>query len=38
MLIGAIKPKENEWESRSFRECDGHDPDGNAIQVREIAL
>jgi predicted enzyme related to lactoylglutathione lyase len=31
----AIKPSEHEWEARGFRACDGHDPEGNVIQVRE---
>lgn len=34
---GAIKPPEAEWEARGFRACDGHDPEGNVIQVRERA-
>lgn len=34
---GAIKPSEYEWEARGFRACDGHDPEGNVIQVREPA-
>jgi predicted enzyme related to lactoylglutathione lyase len=32
---GAIKPREYEWTARGFRACDGHDPEGNIIQVRE---
>jgi predicted enzyme related to lactoylglutathione lyase len=34
---GAIKPPRNEWEApdRGFRACDGHDPEGNVLQVRE---
>ena len=32
---GAIKSPEFEWEARGFRACDGHDPEGNVIQVRE---
>jgi predicted enzyme related to lactoylglutathione lyase len=32
---GAIKPPKHEWEARGFRACDGHDPEGNVIQVRE---
>lgn len=32
---GAIKPPEHEWEARDFRACDGHDPEGNVMQVRE---
>ena len=34
---GAIKPAQHEWEARGFRACDGHDPEGNVIQVRESA-
>jgi len=34
---GAIKSSEHEWEARGFRACDGHDPEGNVIQVRENA-
>ena len=34
---GAIKPAQHEWEARGFRACDGHDPEGNVIQVRETA-
>src|SRR5437764_7275670 len=34
---GAIKPAQQEWEARGFRACDGHDPEGNVIQVRESA-
>jgi len=35
---GAIKSPEHEWEARGFRACDGHDPEGNVIQVRESAV
>ena len=34
---GAIKSPDSEWEARGFRACDGHDPEGNVIQVRESA-
>jgi len=34
---GSIKPVEYEWQERGFRACDGHDPEGNVIQVREGA-
>lgn len=34
---GAIKSPKHEWEARRFRACDGHDPEGNVIQVREKA-
>lgn len=35
---GAIKSPQHEWEARGFRACDGNDPEGNVIQVRETAL
>lgn len=34
---GAIKGPEAEWEARGFVACDGHDPEGNVIKVREGA-
>ncbi len=34
---GSIRAPEFEWEGRGFRACDGHDPEGNVIQVRERA-
>ena len=34
---GSIKPVQYEWQARGFRACDGHDPEGNVIQVREGA-
>jgi catechol 2,3-dioxygenase-like lactoylglutathione lyase family enzyme len=34
-LGGYIKPASEEWSARGFRACDGHDPEGNVIQVRE---
>lgn len=34
---GQIKPTSAEWVARGFRACDGHDPEGNVIQVRELA-
>src|SRR3954453_21258416 len=34
---GAIKSAQHEWEARGFRACDGHDPEGNVIQVRDSA-
>lgn len=33
---GAIKSPQHEWEARGFRACDGYDPEGNVIQVREL--
>ncbi|HVK93895.1 MAG TPA: VOC family protein [Noviherbaspirillum sp.] len=37
-LGGVIDPKEKEWEFQGMLVCDGHDPEGNVIQVREHAL
>jgi hypothetical protein len=37
LLGGQIKPTSAEWMARGFRACDGHDPEGNVIQVREPA-
>ncbi len=37
-LGGELNPEESEWEARGFRACDGHDPEGNVLQVRESAL
>ncbi|MEZ4417021.1 MAG: VOC family protein [Gemmatimonadota bacterium] len=34
---GALGPPDREWEGSGFRACDGHDPEGNVIQVREPA-
>ena len=34
---GAIKASDFEWGARGFRACDGYDPEGNVIQVRESA-
>ena len=31
---GVIDPVEREWEFRGFRAVDGHDPEGNVLQVR----
>ncbi|MBK7594845.1 MAG: hypothetical protein IPJ11_06285 [Gemmatimonadetes bacterium] len=36
-LGGAIRSAEHEWVARGFRACDGHDPEGNVLQVRETA-
>jgi predicted enzyme related to lactoylglutathione lyase len=36
-LGGSINPSSSEWEARGFRACDGHDPEGNVLQVRENA-
>jgi predicted enzyme related to lactoylglutathione lyase len=32
---GGLNGKDREWEFRGRRICDGHDPDGNVIQVSE---
>ena len=37
-LGGELNPMEGEWEARGFRACDGHDPEGNVVQLRENAL
>ncbi|MCU0634363.1 MAG: hypothetical protein MUE41_05780 [Gemmatimonadaceae bacterium] len=34
---GFVRPAEHEWQGRGFRACDGNDPEGNVIQVRERA-
>lgn len=36
-LGGFIKPTQDEWQARGFRACDGNDPEGNVLQVRETA-
>lgn len=36
-LGGAIAPPGEEWGAPGFRACDGHDPEGNVVQVREAA-
>jgi predicted enzyme related to lactoylglutathione lyase len=36
-LGGTIRPAASEWEARGFRACEGHDPEGNVLQVRENA-
>ncbi|MEO6343717.1 MAG: glyoxalase/bleomycin resistance/dioxygenase family protein [Dokdonella sp.] len=33
---GELNPAELEWELPGGRVCDGHDPEGNVIQLREI--
>jgi len=37
-LGGAIDGVEKEWKFRGMRVCDGHDPEGNVVQVRENAF
>ena len=34
---GALNPPEREWQFQGHRICDGHDPEGNVIQLREHA-
>jgi predicted enzyme related to lactoylglutathione lyase len=34
---GEIDPPEKEWEFQGYRVCDGHDPEGNVIQLRQIS-
>lgn len=34
---GLIRPASFEWDGAGYRACDGHDPEGNIVQVREIA-
>lgn len=33
---GKIGAQSEEWEARGLRACDGHDPEGNVFQVREL--
>ena len=33
---GQVDPTEREWSFQTYRVCDGHDPEGNVIQLREI--
>jgi predicted enzyme related to lactoylglutathione lyase len=35
---GALDPAAREWQFQGQRVCDGHDPEGNVIQLREVAL
>jgi catechol 2,3-dioxygenase-like lactoylglutathione lyase family enzyme len=35
---GEFAPREREWEFQGCRVCDGHDPEGNVVQVRERGL
>jgi predicted enzyme related to lactoylglutathione lyase len=34
---GELDPAEREWQFQGQRICDGHDPEGNVIQLRESA-
>ena len=36
-LGGGLQPAPREWQARGFRACDGHDPEGNVLQLREPA-
>jgi len=36
-LGGALYPSPKEWGGRGFRACDGYDPEGNIVQLREGA-
>lgn len=36
-LGGMLQPSAKEWQARGFRACDGHDPEGNVWQAREVA-
>jgi len=33
---GEVDPPEREWRFQSHRVCDGHDPEGNVIQLRKL--
>jgi len=37
-LGGVIDAEAREWKFRGMKVCDGHDPEGNVIQLREHAL
>jgi catechol 2,3-dioxygenase-like lactoylglutathione lyase family enzyme len=34
-MPGAVDPADTEWEYGGFRHCDGVDPEGNVLQLRE---
>ena len=36
-LGGQLNPPEDEWEFQGSRVCDGHDPEGNVVQLRQNA-
>jgi len=36
-LGGQLDAADKEWTARGFRACDGHDPEGNVLQLRERA-
>lgn len=33
---GAIDPPDREWRLREYRVAEGHDPEGNVIQLRQV--
>jgi predicted enzyme related to lactoylglutathione lyase len=35
-LGGELNPVDREWEFLDCRVCDGHDPEGNVIQLRQV--
>jgi predicted enzyme related to lactoylglutathione lyase len=35
---GKLDAKEDEWNAAGFVACDGHDPEGNVVQFRQLAL
>jgi predicted enzyme related to lactoylglutathione lyase len=35
-LGGQVDPPARAWEARGFRAVDGHDPEGNVLQFREL--
>ena len=37
-LGGHLNPSQKEWQARGFRACDGHDPEGNVVQLRQDAV
>jgi predicted enzyme related to lactoylglutathione lyase len=37
-LGGTLYPSHKEWEGRGFRACDGYDPEGNIVQLRESVV
>jgi predicted enzyme related to lactoylglutathione lyase len=37
-LGGKLDAPDREWQARGFRACDGHDPEGNVVQLRERAV
>ena len=38
LLGGQLNGPEHEWEFQGYRVCNGHDPEGNVIQVRARVL